>query len=338
MQCENPSLANPFLSSAFTVAVGRVRAGARVAVLEESQEVVGFFPYERGMVPIGKPIGAGVSDCQGLVHTAGLEWNPQALLRGCGLAVWEFDHLLVDQAPFAPYHIVRKPSAVMDVTDGYEAYLDDRRRAAKRAVTSTFKKKQKLEAAFGDVRLEFDCRDREELSTLMRWKSAQYRRTGWSDRFAKPWIVRLVEDLFETRSQECSGTLSTLYAGDKLIAAHFGLRTQSMVSCWFPSYDVEFSKLSPGLLLHFLMAEAAADRGIRYLDLGKGRAEYKEALRTRNLQVAEGWVERRSAVAVLRRAQRTPGRLVLNYVLSRPTLRHGARRALRQLGRLRGAG
>jgi CelD/BcsL family acetyltransferase involved in cellulose biosynthesis len=94
------------------VGVGRVRPGARVAVLEEGPEVVGFFPYERGPLRVGRPIGAGLSDCQGLVHTPDLEWDRRELLRGAGLNVWEFDHLLATQRPFAPYHRARRPSAV----------------------------------------------------------------------------------------------------------------------------------------------------------------------------------------------------------------------------------
>lgn len=64
MQRGSPDLANPFLSPDFTLAVGRVRASARVAVLEEGSEIVGFFPYELRAFRIGRPIGAEVSDCQ----------------------------------------------------------------------------------------------------------------------------------------------------------------------------------------------------------------------------------------------------------------------------------
>ena len=81
----HPELANPFLAPEFAVCVGRARPGARVAMLEEGPEVVGFFPYERGPFRVGRPIGAGLSDCQGLVHTPGLEWDPRELLRGAGL-------------------------------------------------------------------------------------------------------------------------------------------------------------------------------------------------------------------------------------------------------------
>ena len=72
----HPELANPFLAPEFAVGVGRVRPSGRVAVLEEGPEVVGFFPSEWGPFRVGRPIGAGLSDCQGLVHAPGSGMEP----------------------------------------------------------------------------------------------------------------------------------------------------------------------------------------------------------------------------------------------------------------------
>jgi hypothetical protein len=86
MQRATPALANPFLCPEFTVAVGRVKEGARVAVVREGGEVAAIFPFERRRLGIGMPIGAGVSDAQGVVHRLGFEWDPAELLRDCGLS------------------------------------------------------------------------------------------------------------------------------------------------------------------------------------------------------------------------------------------------------------
>jgi hypothetical protein len=126
-----------------------------------------------------------------------------------------------------------------------------------------------------------------------------------------------------------------LYAGDRPVAGHFGLRSDAVLSAWFPSYDVSFYKYSPGLLLHLSMAEAAAAAGLRHIDLGKGFKDYKEVLKSRDLMVAEGWVERPSSGAALRRLQRTPTRFVTGLILDHPSRRERADRALKQLGRIR---
>ncbi|MEU6376187.1 GNAT family N-acetyltransferase [Streptomyces sp. NPDC046909] len=331
----SPELANPFLSPEFTLAVGRCRRGVRIAVVREDGEPAAFFPFQRSATGVGRAVGLGVSDAQGLVHRPGFTWDAQELLRACGLAVWEFDHLVDGQDPFAVGSTGSYPSPVMDVDQGYEAYLAHLRAHAPKFTRTTLAKERKLGRDAGAVRYVHDERDPAALRTLMGWKSAQYRRTGRSDRFAHEWITRLVEQLFHTRSDPFAGILSVLYAGGKPIAAHFGLRTERVLACWFPAYDPAFSKYSPGLVLHLRMAEAAAADGIAYLDLGRGQKEYKDSLKTREISVSEGWVTRRHPVALGHRARRAPVRALRNTVQSRPELFEPADRILKRMGKFR---
>ncbi|MFP3990278.1 GNAT family N-acetyltransferase [Streptomyces sp. E11-3] len=330
-----PELANPFLSPEFALAVSHVRHGVRIAVVREDGEPAAFLPYQRSLTGVGRAIGLGVSDCQGLVHRAGFAWDARELLKACGLAVWEFDHLVQGQPPFAAFAAADFPSPVMDIDQGYAAYLAELRLRSPKFTKSTLAKERKLGRDTGQVRYVHDERDPEALRVLMEWKSAQYRRTGRSDRFAHPWITQLVERLFHTRSTPSSGLLSVLYAGERPIAAHFGLRSERVLACWFPAYDPDFSKYSPGLILHLRMAEAAAADGIAYLDLGRGQKEYKDSLKTRELTVSEGWVTRRHPVAIGHRARRAPVRALRNTVVSRPELFEPADRLLKRIGKIR---
>jgi CelD/BcsL family acetyltransferase involved in cellulose biosynthesis len=335
MQGSSRALANPFLSPGFALAAGRVRPTARVAVLEEGQDVVGFFAFDQGRFRVGRPIAPGVSDCQAVIHSPGLEWNAQDLLKGCRLDVWEFDHLIAEQMASAGQSISARDSPIIEISQGYETYLAERQRTSKKIFRSTFAKLRKLERDLGATRFQFDAKDPQALDVLMRWKSAQYRRTGHHDQFTVEWIVRLVWDLFETRSDGCSGTLSVLRSETGVVAAHFGLRSESSLSCWFPAYDVSLAKYSPGLSLHLKMAELAATVGMQYLDLGKGDEDYKQALKNADLIVAEGWIDRPSATAVARRVQRAPRRVLFNFIKNHPPLRRAARRVLKQVGSMR---
>ncbi|MGW1890981.1 GNAT family N-acetyltransferase [Streptomyces sp. NPDC002004] len=330
-----PELANPFLSPEFALAVGHCRRGVRIAVAREHGEPAAFFPFQRSVTGVGRAVGLGVSDCQGIVHRPGFTWNAQELLRACGLALWEFDHLVEGQTPFEAGASGSFPSPVMDIDQGYETYLDRLRAQSPKFTRTTLAKERKLGRDHGDLRYVHDERDPEVLRTLMGWKSAQYRRTGRSDRFAHPWISELVHRLFHTRSEPFAGLLSVLYANGRPVAAHFGLRSERVVACWFPAYDPAFGKYSPGLILHLRMAEAAAADGIAYLDLGRGQKEYKDSLKTRELSVFEGWVTRPHPVAFGHRVRRAPVRALRNTVQSRPELFEPADRLLKRIGKIR---
>ncbi|MGW7042942.1 GNAT family N-acetyltransferase [Streptomyces avermitilis] len=331
----SPELANPFLSPEFTLAVGRCRRGVRIAVAREDGEPAAFFPFQRTATGVGRAVGLGVSDCQGLVHRAGFTWDAQELLQACGLALWEFDHLVEGQAPFEAGAAGTFPSPVMDVDQGYEAYLRGLRARSPKFTRTTLAKERKLGRDAGGVRYVHDERDPAALRTLMTWKSAQYRRTGRSDRFAHAWITHLVQQLFHSRSEPFAGILSVLYADDRPVAAHFGLRSERVLACWFPAYDPAYAKYSPGLILHLRMAEAAAADGIAHLDLGRGQKDYKDSLKTREIAVSEGWVTRRHPIAFGHRAHRAPVRALRNAVLSRPELFESADRILKRMGKIR---
>ena len=333
-QLADERLANPFLSPEFTLAVGRSRPGARVAVMEAGGAVTGFLPYERRALGVGRAIGSGIADCQGVVHTPGLQWDALELMAACGLAVFEFDHLLAYQASLEPYHALTEPSPVIDLGAGIEQYL-----AAHASLDRQTRRSRRVaERELGPLSFELDVRDAGALKLLMEWKSAQYRRTGRFDRFARRSIAQIVEELMETRAAGCTGTLSMLYAGGVPIAGHFGLRSRTVLCSWFPAFDVRFARYRPGLVLFRSLIEASASLGISYIDLGKGHEPYKQDLKTGDIEIAEGWIERPATAAVLRRLQRAPRRLVMDFVLSRPVLRRGARRALRGLGYVRTMG
>lgn len=331
----SPELANPFLSPEFTLALGRYRRGVRIAVVREDGEPAAFFPHHRSATGVGRAIGLGVSDSQGLVHRPGFRWDAQELLRACGLAVWEFDHLAQGQGPFEAGATGSFPSPVIDTQDGYEAYLSYLRKNSPKFIKSTLAKERKLLRSVDELRYVHDERDPAALRMLMRWKSAQYRRTGRSDRFTQPWITGLVEHLFHTRTPSFSGLLSVLYADGLPIAAHFGPRSERIISCWFPAYDPEFGKFSPGLLMHLRIAEAAARDGIAYIDLGRGQKQYKDSLKTREIMVSEGWMMRRHPIAFGHWARRAPVRALRNTVVERPELFEPADRLLKRIGELR---
>ncbi|MEU3985153.1 GNAT family N-acetyltransferase [Streptomyces sp. NPDC026672] len=332
---ESPEYANPFLAPEFAIGIGGHRGGARVAVLHEGGEPVGFFPYERNALGVGRAIGLGLSDCQALVHLPGVTWDARELLRACGMSIFEFDHLVQEQRPFDSHVTGTFASPVIDVKPGDGDYAQWLRASYPGLAKTTLKKERRIGRDVGEVRFVFDERDPGMLRRLMQWKSAQYRRTGRMDRFSRPWIVDLVDHLFRVREEHFTGVLSVLYAGDRPLAAHFGPRSSSVLAAWFTTYDPELRYYSPGLLMHLRLTEAAGRDGVTLVDLGRGDKEYKEWLKTRELRVGEGFASRPHPVATAYRTWRRPVRGLRNTVLAHPQLREPADRLLRTVGSLR---
>ncbi|MFI1995209.1 GNAT family N-acetyltransferase [Actinoplanes sp. NPDC020271] len=297
---DEPTLQNPFLAPEFTLAVARQRPAARVAVLEESDGIAGFFPFEVRNRVIGVPIGFGISDCQGLVLRRGSECDAKELLKACRLPVLEYDHLMAGQ--FVEHHTTISPSPLMNIENGYTAYVENRNVAGD-VVKQTLRKQRKMAREVGDERFVWDDRSPEALAALREWKSAQYLRTQQYDRFATPWIAGVLEELQSSASDDCRAVVSTVYAGDRPVAAHLGLRSPSVLAYWFPAYDQDLSKYSAGILLCLRMAEAGAADGIRQIDLGKSEALYKTRLMNDETPVAAGRVGRSWTVTTARRTQ-----------------------------------
>ena len=337
MQQATPSLADPFLSPEFAQSVGRFRSDARVAVLTESQAIAGFFPFERRRFGVGVPIGGWMSLSQGLIHAAGAEWNPGELLRGCRLAAWEFDCLIVDQQPFKPYHAANAAVPVIDISDGFDAYYAKLQARSPRFCKELDRKIRKFGREVGELRIVADSRDINMLRMLMDWKSDHYGRTRHVDTFKRPWLVGLLYDLLNIRKEHLSGTLSVLYVGDQPAAIQFGLRAGNLLQGWFTTYDTRFGKYSPGLILIKKIAEEFASAGVHVIYMGRGRSSYKDSMKSRDILVAEGIVTRRSALGVTHSIRSSSSRWAADAVRRHPGLLNTVsriRRRVRAYGRV----
>lgn len=327
---------NPFMEPEFTEAVGRVRPRTRVAVVYEGRDPVGFLPHERGRIGQGHALAYGVSDAQGAVLGPGLGLNPDELLRACSLSSFAFDNLEAEQELFVPHAAAEYASYVIDVEKGYETYESVLRAQSPKFLKTTLAKERRLGRQVGDLRFVFDEREPAALRTLMAWKSAQYRRTGRRDRFAQDWITRLVSLLAaRTRGQECSGTLSVLYAawaaGRRALRAALNERPGLLVPGLRPGVREVLARTGA----------ASADgrgsrrRGHRAARPRPGAAEYKDSLKTGQVPVYEGAWTRPGAGAALHWLSREPSRRAHHFVRSRPRLAATAARALKGAGRLR---
>lgn len=325
MQSGTASLANPFLSPEFAIAVGGFRPDTRVAILSDGSSTVGFFPFEQRRFGAGVPIAAGLTDCQGLIHAPDVQWDARELLRACRLSVWQFDHLVDGQRPFERYRATVRPSPIIDLTGGVDSYREKLSVRSPQLCRNVERKARKLAREAGQLRFVPDSRDESAFRALITWKSAQYQRTAQVDIFAQPWVAGLVETLFSTRNSHFGGLLSVLYAEDVPVAAHFGLRCAHVLAHWFPAYDTSFSGYSPGLIMHMRMAEHTPAAGIRVIDMGTGIQRYKEELKNGEIFVGGGIVTGKSLLAAAHRARGIGSQWLVTTVKQHPRLFETAR-------------
>lgn len=329
IQGGDPALASPFFSPQFTSIVGVARDDVYVGILEQDARTVGFFPFQRGRFGAGRPVGWRVSDYQGVIAEQGARWDGKDLIRACGLKAFEFDHVIAGRPGFEPFGRGRSQSPFMDLSRGFDAYERERRDAGVGEIVSANRKMRKLAREHGDLRFEPHAAEPEALATLLRWKQQQYLRTGVSDTLARAWIRQVLELIHVRQDESFAGVLSLLYAGDRVVAAHLGVRSASVWQYWFPAYDPAFARYSPGILLLVKMAEHAPSVGLGTIDLGRGDEEFKGILMSGAVPLIEGRVELPSLASAEWRLRRGARVLIRRTALARP-----ARRVLRRvLGR-----
>lgn len=314
IQSEQSLLHSPYFCPEFTTLTAAVRDDVEVGLLyDERDGLAGFFPFQRQSRWRGRPVGGPLSDYQGLIRRAEGRVDPKELLRGCKLRSWEFDHLLADQPSLQPYHEAATCSPVIDLSQGYAAYRDDVRRVTRQLATVE-RKRRKMTREIGPLRFEVHVTDEGDLERLFQWKSEQYRRTENVDVFAYPWTKRLLRRILATQTEDFAGLFSTLHVGDELLAAHLGMRSRTVWHYWFPAYNQQFRKFSPGLLLLLEMVKHAPSLGLQIIDLGKDDARYKRQFSNASVPLAEGSVPRRD---LQQRLSRT-GHQVAEFIRGTP--------------------
>jgi CelD/BcsL family acetyltransferase involved in cellulose biosynthesis len=329
-QASDPDLDSPYLTPEFVRLAAALRPDVTVAIAERDGQPMAFLPFER-RGNVGRPVAGAVNDCQAVIAAPGWRWDPRALLRAGGLGVLDFTGLRASQTPLAPFHRAVVPSHIVDLSRGYAAYVEERRSAA-----SLVKRAKQAERQVGPLRFTLHDPDPAMLRRALGWKSEQYRRSRIPDAFAWPWLVTLLERIQAMREPGFAGVLSTLHGGDRLIAAHMGMRSATTLHYWFPTYDTQAAKVSPGLLLFAAMCRDAALHGIVRIELGTGDEPYKLMLANAAIPVAQGFIGGLSLPALLRRGRHgveaAMGRLPLGPVAAWPGRLF---RRLDQIGRYR---
>lgn len=301
-QAANPEMQSPFFHPLYTREAAAAFSNVEVGILEENGKPMGYFPFQRSTRNIGVPVGNSLSDFQGVVAPDAYEFDAETLVRGCRLSGLRFTQLLASQQPFQPHHWLQNDSPSLDLREGFDAYCRQRRAEGSTLISRTRDKRRFAIRDLGPLRFEHDVQDRPGLlETLVAWKSRQYERIRTANPFTRPGVLDFLRRLLALRTAEFQGVLSAMYFGDRLAAVHLGMRCRKVLHLWFPTYDEELGKYSPGNIYFVEQARAAAEAGIQRIDLGCGNEKFKLSLRSFGTPVAEGAVGMGTLSTSLRR-------------------------------------
>ena len=333
LQSANPDLANPYFCVEYTHSVAAARDDVYVAIIEQDNEVVGFFPYQSYNGKVAEPVGGRLSDYQGVIGGQGRSWDYEAILDACRLKIWDFDHLLASQAPARIYREVEAVSPIMDLSDGFEAYLAQRKKSGAKRLEQFKRKARKFEREVGKLHIDVYSRNEAAFQQVIEWKNAQCRSTGVPEFLNWGWTSEMLREIWQRKSHRFAGMLTIIRVDEKIIAGHFGMRSDSVCHWWFPTYNHAFGKYSPGGILLLKLAEAVAAEGLATIDLGKGDDSYKPSFASDAIPLLEGSILRPSVRATFRKVKTESDRFLHTSPLTQPlraTLR-GAKSLVRSV-------
>lgn len=291
-RARHPAFANPLLGPDFAQAVGRVREDARILVLKRHGETVGFLPHHIRPGGLARPIGAPLSDYHALVSASPVN-SAEALAAG-RLTAFRY-HGLVDPLRSFEAPATRRDAFAVTLEGPVEPYLEGLRAASAKKFKNWRRLDHKLDREEGALRLVPADTNPASFHQLLAWKREQLRRTGGHDFLAAEWTGRLFEQLFAAREGNFQGLMICLYAQDRLVAGHFGMREGDFFHPWIASVDPGLAAYSPGQIFLTRAIAAMPELGLTRYDFGPGHDHYKRAYAPVETVVGGGMAAARTA-------------------------------------------
>lgn len=315
----NSALESPFFRPDFTMALSHQHDSVFVGVIHDTAaSPVAFFPFQLVRPGVGRNLQ--MCDYQALVAAPGVRINAAQLIRACGLRILEFDHMIASEANFRTFHSHVAESPAMDISLGYDAYKHSLSPEGQRHLAKAATSARKVTREIGPLSLVSNSTDPLLMQTMHQWRARKY---GPIPEYCH----RTLETIRTANSPAFSGMLSALYAGNTLLAVHFGVRCGSVLHWWFPAYNPEMQQFAPGILLLLRMAEASGALGIAKIDLGKGMQDYKRRFHNSSTWVASGSVD----LPTLSNLPRIVRKNCAHWIRQTPVLLRCARQARRVL-------
>jgi CelD/BcsL family acetyltransferase involved in cellulose biosynthesis len=289
--CEaTPEFASPLLGPEFARLVQSVRPDSRVAVFRDGGETVGYLAHHRRPDGFARPIGATFSDYHALITPPGSRLDVPTALAAAKIKAFRYCAIIDPHGLFADTSHPGEPGWQIQVTPTAEAYRETIRAGNPKRYKNFRRLQNKLEREVGPIELRPRNSDAAAFETLLAWKRRQYRETGLHDTLRAEWGSRLMRAAFEQRIGDLRGVMTTLHAGGRLVAGHFGLACRGVWHGWISAMDPELCSCGPGTVMMLQLPEIVAALGVETYDMAPWHEHYKAPFATRAQPTLEGVV------------------------------------------------
>ena len=330
----NKALGSPYFAVEFAECCEEARSDTRVMIARKSGQVEAILPFHTGKFGYARPLAGPLGDVHGLICGPDSTASPVDMMQACGIQMFDFHSALASQKPFRDAAESLDGSWLLDLSEGFDAWITRRREVNSKAFRNIRARQRKLDEVDGGYHFVMADTSDEAFETMLRWKREQYKRTGMFDVFSVAWTRRLLEAIRKRESEKFTGLCSSLYVDGKLSAVHFGMASDTVCHYWFPAYDEDMARMSPGLLLLVEMAKTATGLGHQALELGPGKYAFKKDLASYQIGLASGYLSRPSVQTTLRHAAESVTRTVESAPIGRAA--YWPAKAARKIGRLAG--
>ena len=203
-----PGLDSPLLSTTMLQLVEKVRGDIHMGVASDATGPVLMTPY-RKEGSAAKPFAGPLSDVQGAVCSQAVRC--ESLLRGWGLSSLSFHSQLIDRhRTFEPGYWACDEAPYIDISNGFEAYREERRLAKSDELKEALRKARKIQRELGPLEFEWHCPSKSDFEQLLTWKSEQLKQRGTFDVFNVEWVKRLLESVTAVDEADCRGMISCM--------------------------------------------------------------------------------------------------------------------------------
>ncbi|WP_291845481.1 GNAT family N-acetyltransferase, partial [Maricaulis sp.] len=214
-----PTLASPYFALEFAECCEEARDDTRVLVVREQGALTGFLPIQTGRSGFARGLAGPLGDVQGVIAPRDRRAAPGTWLAAAGIPVFSFHGALASQAGFRDVATAQPDGSwVIDVTEGFDAWLASRRSVNAKAMRNIATRLRRLEEVDGGHSFVMADYRPDIFEAMVQLKRDQYRRTGVFDVFSVGWTVRLLKAILRRQSDQFSGVCSSLQVGDDIVA------------------------------------------------------------------------------------------------------------------------